>query len=219
MSSILSRLVSFMYYTQQLDLIFEQTVYIWFSKFFRQDKTPITEEELIFLAIKNPKHFSKIYDLYHHKIFTYIFRRVGDLDLAADICSETFVKAFSNLHKYQFKGFSFSSWLYKITTNEINMYFRKNQTETRHVAIYSKTIDLLTEIDEETSMEEKLVQLQNALTFLEQVEVQLLEWRFYEELSFKEIGYLLDISEDNAKIRTYRVIEKIKKSLFKPKRK
>lgn len=203
-----------MNYTVGLSLRVEDRVLSWFAKLFDKGKPQISEEELIVLCIKNPKHFSKIYDLYHHKVFSYVYRRVGDMDVSADICSETFVKVFTNLHKYQFRGFSFSSWLYKIATNELNGYFRQDQTRTRHIAIYSKTIDLISEMEEGCPVEEKLHRLQTALAQLESSEIQLLEWRFYEELSFKEIGYLMDISEDNAKVKTYRLIEKIKKYLF-----
>ncbi|HTF82473.1 MAG TPA: sigma factor-like helix-turn-helix DNA-binding protein, partial [Cytophagales bacterium] len=85
---------------------------------------------------------------------------------------------------------------------------------TRHVSFYSKTIDLLTEMEEGCPLEEKINRLYAILAQLESEEVQLLEWRFYEELSFKEIGYLLDIKEDNAKVRTYRVLDKVRKHLL-----
>ncbi len=188
---------------------------IWaFAKFFKKPEIQHTEDKIVLIAQKNPKHFSKLYDIYHHKIFSYIYRRTKDFDIAADLTSETFVKAFSNIHKYQFQGFGFSSWLYKIATNELNLFFRTHETHTRHVAVYSKTIDQFTEIDESFDADIKSVLLQKALVQLNQEEIQLLEWRFYETLSFKEIGYLLDISEDNAKVRTYRLIDKIKKLIY-----
>lgn len=207
-----------MHYISGFTLTMEDLVAVWFAKLFDKDKPHMSEEELIMLCIKNPKHFSKIYDLYHHRVFSYVYRRVGDMDVSADICSETFVKVFTHLHKYQFRGFSFSSWIYKIATNELNSYFRQDQTRTRHVAVYSKTIALISEMDEDCPVEEKLRKLQSVLSLLESAEIQLLEWRFYEELSFKEIGYLMDISEDNAKVRTYRLIDKIKKYWFNPQR-
>lgn len=200
-----------------LHLSFEDKAIIWLAKLFKRQE-PITEIELIQRALKNPKYFAKIYDLYHHKIFSYIYRRVGCMDTSADLTSDTFVKAFCNLHKYKPMGFGFSSWLYKIATNELNQHFRRNQTETRHISMYVKTLDVLTEMEEQCTLDEKLQVLQKALSSIEHIELQMLEWRFYEDLSFKEIGYLLDITEDNAKVRTYRVIEKIRKKLFKPRK-
>jgi RNA polymerase sigma-70 factor, ECF subfamily len=197
-------------------LLLWQPPSLWFAALFRKkERVKLNEDELVALAMKNPRHFSKLYDLYHHKIYCYVYRRVGDYDTAADVTSETFIKAFANINKYQFQGFGFSSWLYKIATNELNLFFRKHETETRHISIYSKTIELLTEIDLDTTLEEKLAYLQQILSELELQEVQLLEWRFYEELSFKEIGFLMEITEDNAKVRTYRVIDKVRKRLNK----
>ena len=42
-------------------------------------------------------------------------------------------------------------------------------------------------------------------------ELQLIEMRFFEKRSFKEIGEILEITENNAKVKTYRILEKLKK--------
>ncbi|MBL7885021.1 MAG: sigma-70 family RNA polymerase sigma factor, partial [Bacteroidia bacterium] len=42
-------------------------------------------------------------------------------------------------------------------------------------------------------------------------ELQLIEMRFFEKRAFKEIGEILNITENNAKVKTYRIIEKLKK--------
>ena len=85
------------------------------------------EKELIKSAQKDPDIFGQIYDIYYPKIFGYILKRTANLEIAQDICSETFLKAFSKLWQFKWKNVSFSSWLYKIATNEINQYFRKGK--------------------------------------------------------------------------------------------
>ncbi|MFN8439018.1 MAG: sigma-70 family RNA polymerase sigma factor [Cytophagales bacterium] len=185
---------------------------LWlFSNLFKNNQHEISEEQLVLLSQKKSKYFSKIYDLYHHKIFNYIYRRLKDMDVTADITSETFVKAFSHIHKYKKQEVGFSSWLYKIASNEINQYFREHQTHTRHVALYSNSLEQFVEMDESFDVNIKMSLLQNAIKKLSMDEIQLLEWRFYENLSYKEIGFLCEISEDNAKVRTYRLIDKLKR--------
>jgi RNA polymerase sigma-70 factor (ECF subfamily) len=49
---------------------------------------------------------------------------------------------------------------------------------------------------------------------LDNEEMELIELRYFEKHSFKEVGEILEITENNAKVRTYRVLEKLKK-LFK----
>ena len=46
---------------------------------------------------------------------------------------------------------------------------------------------------------------------LKEDEVQIVELRFFEKRSFKEIGEILDITENNAKVKSHRVINKMKK--------
>jgi RNA polymerase sigma-70 factor (ECF subfamily) len=52
-----------------------------------------------------------------------------------------------------------------------------------------------------------------ALEKLDEDEMELIELRYFEKHPFKEIGEILDITENNAKVKTYRVIDKLKKLL------
>ena len=76
----------------------------------------------------------------------------------------------------------------------------------------SDVIDLMTEMKEgvDEDRQELLIEALNKLP-LELTE--LIEYRYFEKMSFKEIGEIKGISEGNAKIRVYRVIEKLKKIL------
>ena len=47
---------------------------------------------------------------------------------------------------------------------------------------------------------------------LDQDQRELIEMRFFDELSFKEIAEILDTTEANAKMKVYRILEKVKKS-------
>jgi len=68
----------------------------------------------------------------------------------------------------------------------------------------------LTEKESDLEPDEKRWYLSEALKQLETMEIQLIELRFFEEKSFKEIGYILNITENNAKVKTYRILDKIK---------
>ena len=120
-----------------------------------------------------------------------------------------------NIRSFKYQGQKFSSWLYRIATNEINMYFRQHSQSVRHVSLSSGALeDLFKETETEVSPD-VLDHLTKLLAELSFDEVQLIEWRFYEERSFREMGYLLDVTEANAKVRTYRLLDKIKKLLPK----
>ncbi|GFP40212.1 RNA polymerase sigma factor, partial [Candidatus Hakubella thermalkaliphila] len=88
------------------------------------------EKELVARARHNPEAFGRLYDQNYRAILNYILRRTGDVELAQDITAETFVKALSNMGRFQWQGISFSAWLYRIATNEIARYFRKGAYQT-----------------------------------------------------------------------------------------
>ncbi len=193
-----------------------ELVRLFFAAFDEQQEEGDTgsEKEMVLAAQKNHRHFEKIYDLYFERIFIYVHRRVKDEAIADDLTSQTFYNALVKIQTFRFQGYPFSSWLYKIATNELNMYFRKNTSATRHVSLQSAGAFELFEESDDSELTHKLEILSGVLTKLENSELQLLEWRFFEERSFKEIGYLLDISDDNAKVKTYRLLEKVRKMMI-----
>lgn len=181
-----------------------------------QSAQEIRQEELwISAAKKDPHQFHKLYDKYFEQIFNFIFRRTDDETLTADLTSQTFLKALQNLKKYKFRGFPLSAWLYRIATNEVNKYFREH----RRKFIFSLEEDVIHEIvdnrskindDEKQDVIKKMV---DSLKELATDDVIILELRFFENRSFKEIAFIMEISESSAKMRTYRALEKLRKKL------
>jgi len=179
-----------------------------------QDIEHIEEERLwIEAAKKNPQHFSKLYEKYFEAIFHFIFRRVNDEDLAADICSRAFLKALNNLKKYEFRGVPFSAWLYRIASNEVNRHYRQSN-KIITFSLEEPIIKQLIDTETEGLKEERLEMLAKYLEKISTKEMLVLQLRFFEDKSFKEIAYILEISESGAKMRLYRTLEKLK-SFFK----
>lgn len=173
----------------------------------------ITEKQVIAAAKKNPARFAPLYNKYYKPIFIYIFKKVKDEELTGDITSRVFLKALLNLDKYEDRGFPFSSWLYKIAGNEVNMHFRKANKK-QQVELNEKDLKvLMDEVEVGSSDDEQLEIVINALNQLPLEVSELIDMRFFEKRSFKEIGEILGTSEGNAKIKTYRALDKLKKLL------
>jgi RNA polymerase sigma-70 factor (ECF subfamily) len=169
------------------------------------------EEELDWIqrAQKDPNHFGPLYKKYHEQIFRYIYQRMDDEETAFDITSQVFMKAMSNIHKYEFRGVPFSSWLYRIAKSELYQAFRDKKAE-RTVNIESIQLnEVIDEMDESIS-DESRDRLFKSIAKLKETHMQLIEMRFFEKRSFKEISEILDITENNAKVKTFRAIEKLK---------
>ncbi len=169
------------------------------------------ENQLINKAKEDKRFFAPIYEHYYTPIYIFIFKKVRNEELAADISSKTFLKAITNLDKYTYKGFPFSSWLYKIAMNEVNMHFRK-QTKKRFVEV--RDSDLI-EIVQYVEVKEKDVhkEVLTILASLPPKQSEIIDLRFFEQYSFKEIGEILSITEANAKMKVYRILDKLKKLL------
>lgn len=89
--------------------------------------TSDSEKELVARAQKDPDAFGEIFDLHYERILRYSLQRVGDADIAADIAAEVFMKAMKGLIFFRWRGISILAWLYRIASNECNMYFRRGK--------------------------------------------------------------------------------------------
>jgi len=184
-------------------------------KVIEKNKNQLIEEiKQLKKARRNPEYFGPIYDKYYEPIFYFIFKRIGDKETTGDITSQVFLKALLNLDKFKFRGYPFSSWLYRIAINEVNMYFRKSKKEVVVEITERDVVDVMKEIEivpEKTKME----YVMEAMSELKIEQSQLLEMRFFEKCSFKEIGEIYGVTEANAKMKVYRILNKLKKMIEK----
>lgn len=182
---------------------------------YHQTKEQIfNESQIIEEARKDPGRFGILYEKYYRQIFVFVFRRTGNEDLAGDLVSDAFLKAMVALPKFEFKGLPFSAWLFRIALNEVNMYYRKSSRD-RVISLDQTNIgEMIAEAGEKESEENKQL-VMHLLGTLSVEEMQMMELRFFEKRPFAEVGDILGITENNAKVRTYRIIDKLKKVLDK----
>lgn len=175
------------------------------------------QQELIWIeeTKKNPERFEPLYRKYHEQIFRYIYQRMDDKELAFDLTSQVFLKAIKNIKKYEYRGVPFASWLYRIAKSELYQSFRdKKSRRTVNLETYHLH-DLVDEFDDKEEKELKKKVLLESISEMKEEDVQILEMRFFEKRSFKEIGEILDITENNAKVKSYRIVEKLRKVYYK----
>lgn len=164
-------------------------------------------------AQKDTSRFDVLYKKYHEQIFLFIFKRVETEDIAADITSQVFLKALVNLSKYKDMGLPFSSWLFRIARNELYDLHTHNKIELIVSTERNGIGNIIEEMGEAETADYS--DLYEALNTLEDNDMELIELRFFEQRPFKEIGEILDITENNAKVKTYRILDKLKNKLRK----
>ena len=181
------------------------------------------ERKLVRQARKSPDAFAQLYDQYYPKIFGYVLRRSANIEVAQDITSETFLKALGKLWQFQWRNVSFSSWLYKIATNEINQYFRKAEYK-KSVSLeelQERGLELLSPHDPESELieaQEKLERHQDFLEIQEKISrlsakyQEVIALRFFEKKQIKEIAEILGKREGTIKSLLHRAVEKLRET-------
>lgn len=145
--------------------------------------------------------------LLRHKtrLFNYIFQMVRDRDLSDDIFQETFVKAITTIKQGRYNDMGkFSAWLYRIARNLVVDTFRAEKNE-GSLSTDDADYDILNrrELAEDT-IEDVMVDLQieedlrRLIDELPDVQREVLNLRYYRELSFKEIAELTGVSINTA---------------------
>jgi RNA polymerase sigma-70 factor (ECF subfamily) len=182
------------------------------------DKEILEELKLIEAAKKNPARFSLLYNKYYRQIFLFVFKRTEEEELCADITAQVFLKAMLKLPQYQFKGVPFSAWLYRIASNEVNQHFREQKSK-RVVSMEKSDIErLMRQADDAPGDDHVTLYHEVVLETLSEMDpedVEIIELRFFEQRPFKEVADILGITENNAKVKVYRIIERLKKRLEK----
>ncbi len=155
-------------------------------------------------AKADPRAFTPLYTAYHAVIFRFIHRRTNNRDLSADLTQQSFLKALMALPKYESRGLPFRAWLYRIALNELRMHWRKRK-ETVMDLSWAEVHDLRAEVGV-LEADEDLQRLAKCLSRLPAEKAHLIELRYIDGLSFIEVGQVLGIAEDAAKMRVHRVL-------------
>ena len=184
------------------------------NEYHKSDEYLRKEQAIVEAAKTDSAKFGVLYEKYYRVVYVFVFRRTGDEEQSGDIVANTFLKAMLALPNYTFKGVPFSAWLFRIAANEINMYFRKTNRE-RVVSLDKSDLGNMIAESGESDSDEKQKLLLKALSTLTTDEMQLIELRFFEKRAFLEIGEIVGITENNAKVRTYRILDKLKQLLTK----
>ena len=143
----------------------------------------------------------QIYNQYFDTVNKYLFCLTHNNDIAEDLTQETFCRALKNLNK--FKGeCKISVWLCQIDKNIWYDYYRKNKNITVEEELLNIP-DLTTPEDETISKDEKLL-LYQKMQKLNKETREVIYLRITGELSFKEIGTILNRTETWARVTFYR---------------
>jgi RNA polymerase sigma factor (sigma-70 family) len=175
-----------------------------------------TDEDII-EKIKDKKTvdygFNLLMEKYQEKVYWVIRRMVIDHESSDDIAQETFVKVWKNLDK--FKGESkLYTWIYRIATNEALTHLRKKKRRF-FLPIGDLENELISTLEADTyySGDEIQLKLQKAILTLPEKQRLVFNMKYFEELKFREIAEVLEVTVGNLKAQYHHAVKKIEKYL------
>lgn len=171
------------------------------------------DHDLVRAAQADPARFAPLYDRYFGDVFRFLLRRAGDRELTADLTQQAFLKAMLSLSRYESRGLPFRAWLYRIALNELRMHWRKRKEVLLDLS-YQQVDGLRQEMDLRLDPDD-MTRVAQALSALDEARAQLIHLRFMDGLSYLEVGQVLGIGEDAAKMRTHRVLAALRANLAK----
>ena len=155
--------------------------------------------------------FTSLMNRYRDPLYFMLFKMVNNSTDAEDLTIETFAKAFQNLDAYTPK-FAFSTWLFKIATNNCVDFIRKKQTspiqyDSAHDNMDSIAVTLHSDLpDPEESLinNQKIETLKGLVSKMKPRYRKLIQLKYYEEYSYEEISDELKIPVGTIKAELHR---------------
>ena len=157
--------------------------------------------------------FSQIYDAYVEKIFRFIFLKVNSQEIAQDLCSEAFLRAWQSFKNNNKKIDNPQAFLYQIARNLVTDHYRE-KARTQTVSVESVPImDPKENLEEKTLQDSDLEVIQAVLANLKQEYQEVVIWHYIDDLSISEIAKLLNKSEGAVRVTLHRALKAIKNKI------
>jgi len=164
---------------------------------------------------KDKEAFAELFDLYYDRILNYVWRRTLDQDSSKDILSNVFLKVLKNLDGFEWRGgpFSFTAWIFRIASNEVNQYFRQNRYYSELSFDPGDDNKAVEEIEKKMDKDKHLLVLNKAIRQLKPVYQEIINLRYFEELSYTEISEIMKKNESTVRVYCQRAREDLEEIL------
>ena len=166
------------------------------------------ERSLIAAARNDPSRFAELYENYFERVYAYVLRRVASRQEAEDVTSHVFHQALANIGKFEWRGAPFSAWLLRIAANATADRWRKQAREQGNPG---------KEASEEADFEgaDECARLFRLVKELPTEQRFVIEMRFAEEKSIREIAQAIGKTEGAVKQLQFRGIQNLRAEVEK----
>lgn len=149
---------------------------------------------------------------YYQQIYAFVYRKVGNKELAYDLTQEIFIKMMQKLSLYKSTG-SFKNWLFTLAVNHCRDYWRSKMHKEKEK---ETKLDERLESDKSNvpyifEKKETRAHVKNAILQLPEMQREAIILRYYHENSMKEIAEITDANISTVKSRLKQGLEKLAK--------
>lgn len=162
---------------------------------------------------KDQQAYATLMKRYKKAVFFLILKMIRDADDAEDLTMEAFAKAFKNLHRFK-KDYTFSTWLFRIATNNTIDFIRKKKLKTMSLNNTlsddsGNAVNIDVEDDDNNPQDEfiKSQRIEMVRIFVDKLPAKyrkLVQLRYFDELSYDEIAQELEKPLGTVKAQLHR---------------
>lgn len=164
--------------------------------------TPSTPELIRLAQAADPQALTTIYEHYSPAIYRYIYYRVGDVELARDLHADVFLRMIEGISRYEDRGWSISSWLYRIAHDRtIDTLRRRDRFAQLPLEAWSEYYD---GPDGDLESSSRRTAVRRAMARLNDCQRRVLLLRFVYDLSIQETARQMGRSEGSIKALQHR---------------
>lgn len=170
--------------------------------------TQTTEDDrlLIEAAQADPARFVEIYERYVDRVYAFVSRRTRNRAAAEDITSQVFEQALDAVGRFEWRGLPVSAWLFRIAANALADHWREQARNAQDARAEVPDSHELEDIDRRIALYQHVEQLP-------ELQQRVIQMRFVEEKSIREVAAAVDRSEGAVKQLQRRALENLRKSM------
>jgi len=162
--------------------------------------------------------FEQLYEGYYERVLNYAFRRVLDYEVAQDVAANVFMSVAKNIGKFTYHHEnSFSGWIFRIASNEVNQYFRKaNKYKSVDIDDYHELLpDEREGIEDTLSKNQDFVRIHGYMKDLKPKYQTIIDLFYFENMSHKAIAEVVEMKEGAVRVALHRALEMVRNEVEK----
>jgi RNA polymerase sigma factor (sigma-70 family) len=170
--------------------------------------------ELLHRAREDPERFGVFYDRHVRAVLAFCVRRTGCAETAADLTAEVFAVAYAGRRRYRDTGAPVEAWLFGIARRQIGTFLRRKRVSDRYRRRFGFHALEITPDESERILDLMEIEplrhaLAEAITSLSRAQIEALQLRVVDDMSYADVAARLGCSEGAARVRVSRALTKL----------